>query len=92
MKWTVATARQNFSKLLRAAREKPQRLFNRDQEVAVLVDGQTFAEFSAWLARREGPSIGDAFGALRSVCEEEGYSLVVAPRRDRRNPFARPSR
>lgn len=89
MKWTVAAARQNFSKLLRSAKGEPQRIFNRDEEVAVLVDGKAFEEFSGWLAQRERQSIGDAFGLLRRVCQEEGYSLAVDSRKDRPNPFAR---
>ena len=92
MKWTVGAARQNFSKLLRAAQQEPQRLFNRDREIAVLVDGKTFEKYSEWMAQQEGPSIGNAFGALRKVCEEEGYALVIDPRKDRPNPFARQAR
>ena len=87
-KWTIASARREFSTLVRRAADAPQRIFRRDRLVAVLVDADTFEALSALRRRDEARTLGQAFAELREICAEEDYELVVPKRSDRANPFA----
>lgn len=88
MPWKVAEAKQRFSEVLRAAREAPQLVFNRDRLVAVVIDAETFQAFQRWREQQETVTLAEAFVELRDLCAAEGYSIVVPPRHDRANPFA----
>ena len=46
-----------------------------------------FEEFPDWRHQREERTLGAAFEELRSICEEEDYSLEIPPRKGRPNPF-----
>ena len=84
MEWKVARAKQNLSKVIQAAAEEPQKIFNRDRLVAVVVDGPTFEKLERDYPRR---SIGDEFAEFRALCAAEGYELPDSPRVDRPNAF-----
>lgn len=88
MSWTIAEARRHFSDLVKAAREEPQAIYNRDRLVAHVIDPATFAEFESWRRLHGDRTVADAFAALRELCEAEDYTLEVPERRDRPNPFA----
>lgn len=87
MDWNIAKAKQDFSEVVRAASTEPQRVFNRDRLVAVVVSADEFEIFAAW-RRREAGSFGSTMAALRRICQEEDYSLELPLRSDRANPFA----
>lgn len=89
MVWKVAEAKQNLSKLLRAAAEEPQRIYRRDRLVAAVVDSATFAEFESWRREQERmKSPSEVFADLRRICAEEDFEFPEVPRADRVNPFA----
>ncbi|MDA8018836.1 MAG: type II toxin-antitoxin system Phd/YefM family antitoxin [Thermoanaerobaculia bacterium] len=88
MIWKVAEAKQNLSKLLRAAATKPQKIYRRNHLVAAVVDSDTFAEFESWQReqeRRKAPS--EVFAELRRLCAEEQFEFPEIPRIDRENSF-----
>lgn len=85
VQWTTAAARERFADLVRAASERPQRIYSRDRLVAVMVDPITFEAFEAWQGSQK--SIGDAFEAIRMVAAEEEWTFEVPDRRDRQGPF-----
>lgn len=82
-RWTIADARRRFATVLRSAAREPQAIYNRDRLVASVVAPDQV---------ERTPSIADSFAELRRTCEEEGYELIVAKRRNRANPFARTRR
>jgi prevent-host-death family protein len=88
MRWKIAQAKMRFSELLRAARDEPQLILNRELAVAAVVDAATFEEFEAWRAGRDDRSLGEAFATLRTICADEGYALQTSARKDRGNDFA----
>lgn len=87
MKWTVAKARQGFSELLKEAAREPQIIYNRNQPVAAVVDLDTLEQTRAW-RERQGRSLGEAFGELRTICAEERYTLRTGRRRNRPDRLA----
>ncbi|MDQ2695110.1 MAG: type II toxin-antitoxin system Phd/YefM family antitoxin [Pseudomonadota bacterium] len=88
MKWSIAQARQHFSQLLKATRQEPQPIYNRDRLVAAVVDAETFEQFKAWHDQQKQRTVGAAFEELRRLCQEENYTLEIPPRLDRPDPFA----
>jgi prevent-host-death family protein len=86
--WKVARAKQRFSEVLRAARDEPQEILNRDRLVAAVVDGESYRAFQAWRDHQRKP-LAEAFAELRRICAEGRYRLDVGGRRDRRNPLPR---
>jgi prevent-host-death family protein len=88
MLWKIAEAKQRFSEVLRAAREAPQQVFNRDRLVAVVIDAETFEAFQSWREQQETVTLAEAFAELRDLCAAEDYPIVAPPRHDRDNPFA----
>lgn len=89
MVWKVAEAKQNLSKLLRAAADEPQKIYRRNDLVAAVVDSTTFAEFESWQRdqeRKKTPS--EVFAELRRLCTEEDFEFPDVSRADRDNPFA----
>lgn len=88
MNWNVAEAKQKLSEVLRAASEEPQRIYNRQKLVAMIVDGETFEEFQRWKERSEQRTIGEEFAELRAISAEEGgWELPTSVRKDRPNSF-----
>ena len=87
MNWKIAEAKQRFSELVKAAEVEPQWIYNRDKLVAAVVPPEDLKAFQDWLKQEESRTVGDAFAELRHICEEEEYTLVIPPRRDRPNPF-----
>ena len=87
MNWKVAEAKQKFSKVVRAAEEEPQMIYNRGRLVAALVPANDIEEFLAWRERKDHSSLADAFSRLRQICAEEDYSFEIPTREDRPNPF-----
>jgi prevent-host-death family protein len=84
--WRVAEAKQRFSEVIRKAAQAPQQILSRDRPVAAVIDAEAFREFEEWRRRRARP-IADDFAELRRIAAEEGYTLKVKGRTNRRNPL-----
>ena len=48
MTWNIASAKQQFSEVVRLTAEEPQAIYNRDKPVAVLISAEEFEEFKQW--------------------------------------------
>lgn len=89
MDWKTAEAKQRFSEMIRQAAEEPQRIFNRDQLVAVMMDAEEYERFAAWKEQqRDRPAMARALAEIRRICSEETYDLEVPERMDRPDEFA----
>ena len=66
-----------------AARE-PQRVYRRDELVAVVVS----PEQADQVENLRRPRLATKLAELQRLCAEEGYELTAPPRRDRANPFS----
>jgi hypothetical protein len=87
MNWKIGQAKQRFSEVVREAAEEPQRIYRRDELVAMVVGAETVAEFLDWRERRSRRTLADAFDDLRRV--RGGEEPLEAPvRLDRPNLFA----
>ena len=45
MTWNIASAKQQFSEVVRLTAEEPQAIYNRDKPVAVMISVEEFEEF-----------------------------------------------
>ncbi|MBI4586295.1 MAG: type II toxin-antitoxin system prevent-host-death family antitoxin [Planctomycetes bacterium] len=88
MKWTIAKARQDFSKLLKKAESDPQAIYNRNQMVAAVINVRLFQEFSKWASQQRVRTIADAFGDLRPLLQKDAEIFTAPSRQDRKNDFA----
>lgn len=86
--WHIGEAKQRFSEMIRDAAEEPQLIYNRDRLVAAVVSVSSSDDVSRLSSGARGRSISEQFAELRAIATEEGYSLIVPPRRDRKNAFA----
>lgn len=87
MTWKSAQAKQNLSRLIRAASSEPQQIYNRNRLVAAVISGETLARFEAW--QREQVShrpLSEAFAELRALCAEKDYEFPEVRRADRPSP------
>lgn len=82
MHWKIAEAKRNFSKLVKAAEDEPQWIYNRDKLVAAVVPAETLKAFLGWRQQQEGRTLAEAFAELRRICEEEDYTLEIPPRQE----------
>ena len=64
MTWNIATAKQQFSEVVRLTAEEPQAIYNRDKPVAVMVSAETFEQFKQWQAQRKRPTLAQQFDEL----------------------------
>lgn len=85
-KWTIAAARQHLPKVIASAAAEPQRLYRRDKLVGAVVSPEVVER----LEPRQ--TVAHLIDELVRICAEENYELPVAPRMNRPDPFARPSR
>ncbi len=92
MDWNIATAKQQFSEVVRLTVEEPQAIYNRDKPVAVMVSAQEFEEFRKWRADRQRPSLVEQFDRLRAALIADGFEdgIEISPRTDRPNPLDDP--
>lgn len=92
MTWNIASAKQQFSEVVRLTAEEPQAIYNRDKPVAVMVSAEDFEEFRQWREARRRPSLVEQFDRLRAALIADGAEdgIEVPPRTDRPNPFDDP--
>nr|WP_186329640.1 type II toxin-antitoxin system Phd/YefM family antitoxin [Variovorax boronicumulans] len=89
MDWNIATAKQQFSELVRLTVEEPQPIYNRDKPVAVMVSAQEFEEFRQWREQRRKPTMSQLFADIRAALIADGANdgIDIPPRTDRYNPM-----
>ena len=88
MRWSVAEAKQQISRLVKEAKIEPQWISNRGRLVAAVLGADEAREFFTWRQERGRKSLAERFRDLRSLCEREDYALEIPLRVDRQNPFA----
>lgn len=91
MTWNIASAKQQFSEVVRLTAEEPQAIYNRDRRVAVMVSADEYEEFKQWKAERQRPTLTQLFDEIRAILAAEGEDgIEIPPRTDRPNPFDDP--
>lgn len=93
MTWNIASAKQQFSEVVRRAAEEPQTIYNRDRAVAVLLSADEFEAFKKWREQQRKPSLVEQFEAIRAALIAEGFTdgIEIPPRTDRPSPFDDPN-
>lgn len=87
MKWSTAGARENLSRLLRAARDEPQVVTLRGRPVAVVIGYGEYDAYMRWRDSRPTSSLSEILDDLAQVCAAEDYALPLPRRRDRPHPM-----
>ena len=91
MTWNIASAKQQFSEVVRLTAEEPQAIYNRDKPVAVIISEQDFEDFQRWRAERDRPSLAQQFDEIRALLAAEGLDgIELPPRTTRPNPMDQP--
>jgi prevent-host-death family protein len=91
MTWNIASAKQQFSEVVRLTAQEPQAIYNRDKPVAVLVSATEFEAFKHWQQTQLRPSMNDLFAEIRGVLAADGEDgIEIAPRTNRASPFDDP--
>lgn len=94
--WSLASAKQQFSEVVRLAEHAPQQIMRHHKEVAVLISAKDFNEFSAWRASQgrsvqtAGQQFLDGMAAIRHMLMDADphYQGIELPlRTDRPNPI-----
>ena len=67
MTWNIASAKQQFSEVVRLTAEEPQAIYNRDKPVAVLISAEEFEEFKQWREGRAKPTWAELCAATRAT-------------------------
>ena len=88
MDWGVGEAKQQLSRVLKAARDEPQLIRTRGTLVGAVLGPEDAAAFVAWKNKGRSPSLADLFADARRVCADEGIELVAPARVDRANELA----
>ena len=82
MTWNIASAKQQFSEVVRLTAEEPQAIYNRDKPVAVIISAQD---------ERDRPSLAQQFDEIRALLAAEGLDgIELPPRTTRPNPMDEP--
>ena len=89
MTWNIASAKQQFSEVVRLTAEEPQAIYNRDKPVAVVISMEEFEEFKQWRAQQAKPSLLELFADIRAALIADGAEdgIELPPRTDRYNPM-----
>ena len=89
MPWNIASAKQQFSEVVRLTAEEPQAIYNRDKPVAVMMSAEEFEEFRKWREQQRRPTLTDLFAEIRAALIAEGAEdgIEIPPRTDRYNPL-----
>lgn len=89
MTWNIASAKQQFSEVVRLTAEEPQAIYNRDKPVAVVISVQEYEEFKRWQEQRKRPALSEVFDEIRAILIAEGAEdgIDLPPRTTRYNPM-----
>lgn len=80
--WRIGAAKQQFSEVVRRSQSEPQKIFNRDQLVAAVVNPNILNAVER-RQRRSARTLADLFAEFRATCADEDYELQVPERRNR---------
>lgn len=81
--WRIGTAKQQFSEVVRRSQTEPQKIYNRNQLVAAVVNPEILNELEKSQNEQPGRTLADLFTEFRTICADEGYELRVGERRNR---------
>ncbi len=89
MTWNIASAKQQFSEVVRLTAEEPQAIYNRNKPVAVMVSAEDFEEFREWREQQRKPTLLEQFAEIRAALIADGAEdgIEIPPRTDRYNPM-----
>lgn len=88
MTWNIASAKQQFSEVVRLTAEEPQAIYNRDKPVAVIISARDFEDFQRWRTDRDRPTLSEMFDEIRAILAVEGQDgIEIPPRTTRYNPM-----
>jgi prevent-host-death family protein len=88
MTWNIASAKQQFSEVVRLTAQEPQAIYNRDKPVAVLISAQDYEQFKQWQAQHKRPTLSALFEEIRAILAAEGADgIELPPRTTRYNPM-----
>ena len=84
MEWTIATARQNFSALLKASQLGVQPIYKHKQLIAAVIDAPTYERLQG-----KQTTLAQSFQTLRTILAEtqDDEGLASLPRKNRANSF-----
>ena len=80
--WHIGAAKQQFSEVVRRSQTEPQKIYNRNQLVAAIVNPDLLNTVEK-RQRRSARTLADLFAEFRAVCVDEDYELQVGERRNR---------
>ena len=84
MTWNIASAKQQFSEVVRLTAEEPQAIYNRDKPVAVIISAQDFEDFQRWRTERGRPTLTEMFDEIRALVAADGQDGIEIPPRTTR--------
>ena len=84
MTWNIASAKQQFSEVVRLTAEEPQAIYNRDKPVAVIISAQDFEDFQRWRTERDRPTLTEMFDEIRALLAADGQDGIEIPPRTTR--------
>ncbi|MDB5848999.1 MAG: prevent-host-death protein [Rhodoferax sp.] len=88
MTWSIASAKQQFSEVVRLSAEEPQVIYNRSKQAAVMVAPADFEAFQQWKSARDRPPLAQQFDEIRALLAAQGEDGIELPARTTRpNPF-----
>ncbi len=85
MHWKIAEAKQELSRVVRAAAIEPQWIQNRDVVVALVIGAKDGEAFLEWKRHGEAETLAAALAELGDIASSEDYVLNVPARADRDN-------
>jgi len=89
MSWSIAEAKQQFSEVVRQAKEAPQLVHNRGTLVAAIINPSTLNDIESWQKQVNQTTLAREMAELRQLMQAEAVEgLTVPPRSNRTNPFA----
>ena len=84
MTWNIASAKQQFSEVVRLTAEEPQAIYNRDKPVAVIISAQDFEDFQRWRTERDRPTLTEMFDEISALLAADGQDGIEIPPRTTR--------
>lgn len=91
MTWNIASAKQQFSEVVRLTAREPQVIYNRDRLVAAVISADEFEAFKQWKAKQAQPTNLELFEEIRAILASQGEDgIEIPPRTDRPSPFDDP--
>lgn len=88
MSWSIAEAKQQFSEVVRQAKDAPQLVHNRGTLVAAIVNPATLREIESWQKQVSQNTLAQELAELRQLMQTEAVEGLSLPGRgNRENPF-----